>query len=254
MNSDYLKYRYDENLSFNIDSGFVSILGNSNDTILDTLLYRTKHGNIFFDELELNEENLDVIRRRTSFVMNKELNIFCAETVMDEIAFGLESLALKKDEILCRIECEARNFDITDLLKKDPCSLGISDKVKMKILSALIVNPIILVLDNVLFELDSIDRKRILRILREYVKKGGIIINFTNDVEETLYGDRIIVVNDLSLACDGKTLSVLNEEKLLKRLNIGLPFIIELNKYLLDYKLIDKYILDSKKLVGVLWK
>ena len=52
----------------------------------------------------------------------------------------------------------------------------------------------------------------------------------------------------------GKTLSVLNEEKILRRLGLGLPFIVELNKYLMDYKLIDKYYLTNKKLVGAIWK
>ena len=58
----------------------------------------------------------------------------------------------------------------------------------------------------------------------------------------------------MKLVCDGKTLSVLNEEKLLKRLGIGLPFIIELNKYLMDYGLINKYYLNYKKLVSAVWK
>ena len=56
------------------------------------------------------------------------------------------------------------------------------------------------------------------------------------------------------LACDGKTLSVLNEEKLLKTLGLGMPFIVELNKYLMDYGMIDKYNLTNEKLVGALWK
>ena len=67
-------------------------------------------------------------------------------------------------------------------------------------------------------------------------------------------GDRIIIIEDNFLVCDGKTLSVLNEEKLLKRLGIGLPFIIELNKYFMDYGISNKYYLSNDKLVGALWK
>ena len=93
-----------------------------------------------------------------------------------------------------------------------------------------------------------------MRRLKEYVKDGGIVLNFTNDMEETLYGDKIIVVYEKKIVCEGKTLSVLNEEKILKRLGLGLPFIVELNWYLMDYGLINKYYLSDKELVGALWK
>ena len=91
-------------------------------------------------------------------------------------------------------------------------------------------------------------------ILKEYTKNQGVVINLTSDMEETLEADRIIVIHDRKLACDGKTLSVLNEEKLLKRLGLGMPFIVELNKYLMDYGMIDKYSLTNEKLVNAIWK
>ena len=63
-----------------------------------------------------------------------------------------------------------------------------------------------------------------------------------------------IVIYDKKVICEGKTMSVLNEEKILKRLNIGLPFIVELSKYFMDYGMIDKYYLTNEKLIGALWK
>ena len=83
---------------------------------------------------------------------------------------------------------------------------------------------------------------------------AATVTNCTNDIEESLYAERIIILYDKALACEGKTLSVLNEEKLLKRLGIGLPFLVELNKYFMDYGMIDKYHLTNEKLVNALWK
>ena len=255
MNKSYFMYRFNEDIEFNIDNKeFVTILGNNNDLIIKTLLYVVKKGNIFVGDAELNSKNIDTVRRRMSIVLNRHINLFVGETVKDEIAFGLESLALRKDDITNLIISESRYFKIDHLLEKDPNSLGISDKVKMKILSALIIKPRVLVLDNIICELDYEDKLRMYYILDEYVNNGGIVINFTNDVEESLNGKRIIVINDKKLLCDGKTLSVLNEEKLLKRLGIGLPFIVELNKYLIDYRLINNYHLSDRSLVGALWK
>ncbi len=252
---DYFKYRFSEDIDFSLSEGdFVSVVGNTNDLFVYTLLHGHKKCNIFIGDKELNKSNMPTIRRRMSIVLYKHLNIFVGETVMDEIAFGLEGLAYTKDDIVNIVASEARRFKLEDLLERDCNSLGSSDKVKMKILSALIMKPQILVLDNVLCELDYIDKLLVFDILDEYTKNGGIVINVTNDVEEALFASRIIIIYDNVLVCDGKTLSVLNEEKLLKRLGIGLPFIIELNKYFMDYGMIDKYYLSNEKLVGALWK
>ena len=252
---DYFKYRYLTNIEFNLnEKTHLCILGNSNDFFIKTLLEENKDTNIFIGDIEFNKDSTSTARKRMGIVLHKHLDIFVGETVKDEIAFGLESLAYSKDDITSLINSESRLFKLNDLLERDPNSLGSSDKVKMKILSALIMKPQILVLDNILCELDYIDKLLVFDILDEYTKNGGIVINVTNDVEEALFASRIIIIYDNVLVCDGKTLSVLNEEKLLKRLGIGLPFIIELNKYFMDYGMINKYYLTNEKLVGALWK
>ena len=252
---DYFKYRFSSEFDFNLDEGdFVTVVGNNNDLIIHTLLHGNNKCNIFVGDIEHNSKNMDEIRKRIGFVLYKHLNIFVAETVRDEIVFGLESLAMSKDDMTQLVLSESRLFKLDNLLERDPNSLGSSDKVKMKILISIIMNPKILVIDNILCELDYKDKLLVFDILKEYAKKGMIIINFTNDIEESLFGEKIIVVYDKKLICEGKTMSVLNEEKKLKRLNIGLPFMIELSKYFMDYGMINKYYLTNEKLIGAIWK
>lgn len=252
---DYFKYRFGDDNSFNLNNGdFVSIIGNTNDLFVFTLLHGHKECNLFVGDMEFNHKNKDEIRSRMCVVLYKHLDIFSGETVRDEIAFGLESLAMKKDDITNLIDSESRLFKISNILNRDPSSLGLSDKVKVKILSSLIIKPKVIVIDNLLCELDYNDKLLVLDILDEFRSNGGIVINVTNDIEETLFSDRIIILYNKKLVCDGKTISVLNEEKLLKRLGLGLPFIVELNKYLMDYGMIDKYYLADKKLVDAIWK
>lgn len=252
---EYLKYRYKTNIEFDIDlKSFVSIIGNSNDFFISTFLEYNKDTNIFIDNEELKDNNLSSIYRNVSIVLYKHLNIFVGETVLDEIVFGLESLSYTKDDITSLVQSESKIYKLDHLLNKDPNSLGRSEIVKMKLLSALITKPKVIILDNVISELDYYDKILVFDILREFKKFGGIVINVTSDIEETINGDRIIIIQDNNLVCDGKTISVLNEEKLLKRLGLGMPFIVELNKYFMDYGLIDKYYLSNEKLVGALWK
>ena len=116
---DYFKYRFSSEFDFNLDEGdFVTVVGNNNDLIIHTLLHGNSKCNIFVGEVEHNEKNMDEIRKRIGFVLYKHLNIFVAETVRDEIVFGLESLAMSKDDMTQRVLSESRLFKLDNLLKK----------------------------------------------------------------------------------------------------------------------------------------
>ena len=49
-------------------------------------------------------------------------------------------------------------------------------------------------------------------------------------------------------------MEVLKNEKLLKRIGLSLPFMVELSLLLKDYNLVDNIYLDNKTLKGILWK
>jgi hypothetical protein len=53
---------------------------------------------------------------------------------------------------------------------------------------------------------------------------------------------------------DGRTLDVLEEEKILKRLGFSLPFMIDLSIQLKLYGLINKTYLSKEAMVKNLWK
>lgn len=255
MEDVMFKYKFGDDISFELkEKDFVTIVGNNNDLIIHTLLHGNKKAQIIVNNSVFEYKTLLKMRRNMSIVLYKHLDIFVGERVIDEIVYGLESLAMKKNEIRELVSSYARMFKLEELLERDPNSLGSSDKIKMKILSSMIIKPKVLVIDNVISSLDYEDKLLIFDILKDFSKSGGIVINITNDIEESLYSDKIYVIHDKKLVCEGKTLSVLNEEKLLKRLGISLPFIIDLNKYLMDYGLIDKYYLTNEKLVNALWK
>ena len=166
---EYFNYRYKDKIDFSInEKSHVSIIGNSNDFVISTFLAYNNETNIFIGENELKDDNINLIYRDVSIVLYKHLNIFVGETVFDEIAFGLESLAYKKDDILSLVQSQSRVFKIDELLERDPDSLASSDRVKMKILASLIINPKVLILDNVISELDKNDKILINKILKDY--------------------------------------------------------------------------------------
>ncbi len=252
---EYLKYIENEIFEFSIyENSFITFLGKGNKKILNIFKFEKKQKNLYINSINSSKLSLEKIYKDISYVLNKDLDIFVSETVEDEIAFSLESLAKTKKQIKEIIDIKAKEFNLTKFLKRSPSSLGSSDRAKLKILSANVFEPKVLILDNIFSEFDYNDKIRVSLLLKEYVKKGNIVLNFTDDIEESLYGSRIIIIDEDKLIADGSTLSILKEEKLMKKMGFGVPFIIELNRYLIDYGIIENYKLDIKELVDLIWK
>ena len=142
-------------------------------------------------------------------------------------------------------------FEIENLLEENYEELGIEDKAIIKIATHLSFESNIIIFNDILSYLNRDKKEKVIK----YIKSKKItLINITSDVEEVLYGDNLIVLNNNEIIFSGKTLEVLKNEKQLKDLGIYLPFIIDLSIQLNLYGLIKKIYKDEKKLIGDLWK
>lgn len=255
MNFSYFDYIENEENSFSAkECEWITFLGDKNSALLKNIMFKENNNFITINSSKVNNKTIDKYRSLIGFSCFNMLNIFLGETVKDELAYGLESLATSKPEMIERIEGLSKRFKFLPLLEKSPKSLSTSSKAKLSIARALITKPKILVLDNILSLLDISDYKTIIETLKEFVDKGGIILNFTSEIEETMLGTKVIITDEDKIIVSGSTLSVLNEEKIMKRLGYGLPFIVLLNKYLKDYNLVNLYTLTYEGLVGEIWK
>ena len=106
---------------------------------------------------------------------------------------------------------------------------------------------------NILILIDLDTRTKIL--LLNYLNSKEIkLINVTSNMEDVLYTDYTLCIYDGINAIDGKTLDVLENEKILKRLGFDLPFMFDLSIQLQLYGLINKSYLNKEGMVEALWK
>ncbi len=124
------------------------------------------------------------------------------------------------------------------------------DELKLSILKSLSSTKTIYVFLNVLTYLEPSFKKNIINYLKLHHKR---IINYTQNMEETLLLDYIIVVHNDLVIMEGAKKSVLLEEKIFKKLGLNLPFIVELSIGLKYYGLISKIYFDNESLVQALW-
>ena len=80
------------------------------------------------------------------------------------------------------------------------------------------------------------------------------ILNVSHDTEDTLNGNKIIVLDNGKVILYGPKEEVLLEEKKFNNLGLALPFMAELSIKLKYYDLIDDLIFDMDEMVNKLWK
>jgi len=253
-NNDYIFKDFD----FDIEPGtFVSIIGNNGSgksTLAKILigLYQAS-GYITIDGYLLNNFYLKKIRRIFSVCFDNADDHFIGETVKDDLAFSLENLEYSKEEIEKLIKNILKKFKLDKILELTPDELSNSEKEKVAIASALIHNPKILLLDESIHKLIPSDKSLVFKALKELQKEQMLtIILITHNLEDTLYSDRIIVLDKGKIVIDDTKEKIYNDDKL-EKLGFKLPFIIKLSHNLILYNLIDKIYFDEKDLVNKLW-
>ena len=262
---DKLNFKYKEkqifdNLDLNIEKGsFVSIIGQNGggkSTLIKILtgLLLNYEGYINIDGYNLNKFYLKEIRRKIGVVFDNPDNHFVGETVIDDLAFSLENLQYDKEDITNSINEISKIFKLEDILYKEPYKLTNSEKQKVAIAGSLIFNPKILILDESLHQLTPSDKLEILNILKKYQKERNLtIIMITHNLENTLYSDRIVVLNEGKIYLDGTLEKVYSQKEKLSKLKLNLPFMIKLSYRLQEENIIDKIYIDPKKLMEDLW-
>jgi len=102
---------------------------------------------------------------------------------------------------------------------------------------------------------DSLSKINMLKLLKRIKRDYNVtILNITHDIEESVYGDDIIVINNGSVVIHDSKINVYKQEKELNNLGFELPFMVSLSNKLSYYDLLDKVLYDMEDMVDLLWK
>ena len=164
-------------------------------------------------------------------------------------------MAVAPKTIRKKIKEVSQKLNIDSLLKENPSNLSGGEKQKVALACALMLEPRILILDDALLMIDVNERDDILKLLKEYNEgKRVTIISFTHDLYEAKYSDRLVVLNEGIIIIDGKFPWVFNEERVMRKIGLEVPFAVELSQKLKVYKIIDTLELDLERLVSLVCK
>jgi energy-coupling factor transporter ATP-binding protein EcfA2 len=238
------------NVSLKIDEGeFVALTGPSG--CGKTTLCRCLNGLIpyFYGGMmsgDVNVSGLHVSAHRTNelsqyvgFIFQNPENQFFSLSAERDIAFGLENLALPREEIRRRVDWALKILGISNLLERPLHELSGGEQQKVAIASVLAMKPKVLILDEPTSNLDPLSAKSLFEIIWMLNQEQHITVIL---VEHRLdfaakYIDRILVMNDGRIELDGEPRTVLTQDWA-KLEGVNIPYVTRLHHILIQDKIL----------------
>lgn len=175
---------------------------------LNALLIPSR-GEVRIDGLNTRETSCHRdIRCHVGMVFQNPDHQIVGMSVEEDVAFGLENLAVPSQEISPLVREALSRVGMAGFEKRTPFTLSGGEKRLASIAGVLIMNPRYLALDEPTAYLDPAGRRRILGMIRQLHREGMGIIHVTHDIGEVADADRIIVMERGAIIMDGTPAAV----------------------------------------------
>lgn len=130
--------------------------------------------------LNLNNDYSGIItndnNNETYIIMQDANSQIVKQTVLKELAFGLENKGIEKEEICSNINNIAEELNIEHLLEQNIEFLSGGEKQLINLASILLLKPQVLIIDEALSMLEISQKIKIIKLLKKYQKQNKITI------------------------------------------------------------------------------
>jgi cobalt/nickel transport system ATP-binding protein len=124
------------------------------------------HGSIRIDGLPVDKKNLKTIRSYVGMVFqDPDDQLFCP-TVYEDVAFGLINMDMEREEIKRRVEQTLREVGLTGFEQRSAHHLSYGQKKRVAVATILSMLPKILVFDEPTSNLDPLNEKTFLELVK----------------------------------------------------------------------------------------
>lgn len=181
-------------------------------------------GDVVVADLKVVKHSIYELARHVGFVFQNPENQLFALSVEKDVAFGLENLAMPRDEMRKRVDWALQMTGIEELSERPPNELSGGQQQRVAIACVLAMQPDVMMLDEPTSFLDPVGAQKIFEVIDELNKKLGITIIL---VEHRLdlaskYADHVIVMDEGKVVLDGEPRGVFNSERA-RMIGVGVP-------------------------------
>lgn len=223
--------------------------------LLNGLLF-PEDGLIKIGHFVLSEKNIWEIRRQVGMVFQNPDNQFVGATVQDDVAFGLENHGVPHDTMVERVESALNEVGMQSYALHEPARLSGGQKQRVAIAGVLALQPDVIILDEATSMLDPRGRAEVMETIRIMREQEDItVISITHDLDEVLFADRVIVMNNGEIHSEGTPKEIFEQADAMREIGLGVPFIIELQEKLVAGGFeTGSTVLSEGALLDQLWK
>lgn len=222
-------------------TGIIGHTGSGKSTLVRLFngLEKPESGKVLLDGTDIWEKPKEIgkVRFRVGLVMQyPEYQLF-EETVAADIAFGPRNMGLSDDEISRRVAEYAALTGITSAeLEKSPFDLSGGQKRRAAIAGVMAMEPEVLVLDEPAAGLDPEGKKMILGAVREYaLRRGATVIIVSHSMDDMAeLCDRVVVVAEGRILCEGTRDEVFGKAELLIGAGLDIPELTHVSRLLAE--------------------
>lgn len=195
-----------DNVNLEIDSGKITAIigksGSGKSTLCKCicgLIPRVYDGDLSGD-IFINGENLrdmglqDIVTKVGIIFQNPSSQLF-SPTIEDELAFGPENLCVDREEIGRRIDRILQIINMEDYRYDNPNNLSGGQQQLIVIASVLMLDPQILICDEIMSWIDEDGRVIIKELLLKLKEEGKTIIIVDHEPENIKIADQILYLN-----------------------------------------------------------
>lgn len=141
-------------------------------------------------------------------------------------------------------------YNLKSITSEKVSDLNEQDKIKLLFCLKLSSKGDIVIIDNLLNKLNCHNKDIIVKILNKLKIK---VINMTNNMEDTLLGENIIIMDKGKIVLNDKKENIFMKYDDIKKIGLDLPFIVDLSIKLKYYGLVNKIYFSMEELIGAIW-
>lgn len=155
----------------------------------------------------------------------------CRDTVLDEVAFGLELHGVGTDEARQRARAAAERFGLP--LDESPFSLSRGQRQMVALASVVVLDPQVVLLDEPTSGLDYRECMTVMETVSEMAERGCAVIMVCHDMEVVSdFAQRLVVMADGRILKRGDANRIFADDALMRAAYVEPPQVVALSKEL----------------------
>jgi len=256
----YKNKKFLDHINLKIEDNHITGITGEYKSLLCEMLDATKmptSGTITIGNTLLEKNNLRWIRKEVSIIHQNYQDQFFTDNINEEFSFLISRLNYQPKDKNKKIEQSLLLVGLdTSYLKKSVSTLSSGERKLLQVAISLIHNPDIIIFDEPFVELDLINQRKLLKLikmLKEKYKKTVIISSNNSNMLYELTDDIVILKKGHILAADN-TVKVYQNIKLLENNDIEIPYLVIFTKLAKDKKVKLAYHRDIRDLIKDVYK